>query len=351
MQRSLSFCFQIDVKKEQYPVSQCNPKTDYNNTWIVCDFEILSDDKSDKGITIKSDNELCIQAAFKHNTYRVMPLSDKDTDFVIPAYTPHKKLDEAEFAIHVGLYAGSDDTTVTAITQHNNTTITKKLNKGEVYVNDKDNVDLIGSSVRSSNPVAIFVSHHYQVPGNKGRHCSGHVSPLPRMGRGRGPGPWPLPPATIQVPSKSSLGMIHIIPPIPFEDPNMEFIVSVTPTSDHTLIQYRNASNHERQTVNIGKSLEIHSKSSLLVSCSSPCLVVQYNKVSSKCDKSLPFMLVIPPTSFYKNRFRWSTGTKVSHHARKQQNNYANIIIKKGLFLFKKYNSIYNFKVFYLFII
>ena len=260
-----------------------------------------------------------------------MPLSDKDTDFVIPAYTPHKKLDEAEFAIHV--YAGSDDTTVIATTLHNNKTITKKLNKGEVYVKEKDNVDLTGSSVRSSNPVAIFVSHRYQVPGNKGRHCSGRVSPLPRVGWGRGPGPPPLTQATIQVPSMSSLGMIHIIPPIPFEHPNMEFIVSVTPTSDHTQIQYRNGSNHERQRVN--KSLEIHSKSSLLVSCSSPCLVVQYNKMSSACDKSLPFMLVIPPTSLYKNRFRWSTGIKVSYQARKQQNNYANIIIKKGMFLFK----------------
>ena len=152
-----------------------------------------------------------------------MPVSDKDTDFVILAYTPHKKLDEAEFAIRV--YAGSDDTTVIAITVHNNETITKKLNKGEVYVKEEDNVDLTGSRVRSCKPMAIFVSH--QVPGNKGRPCSGHV--------------------TTQVPSKSSLGMIHIIPPIPFEDPNMEFIVSVTPTSDHTQIQYRNGSNHEQQ--------------------------------------------------------------------------------------------------------
>ena len=259
-------------------------------------------------MTIISDQELCIQATFYHKgTFKVMPLSDKDTNFVIPSYYPYYG---AEFAV----FAGSDNTNIRIRTPHNNNMITERLNKGEVYM-IKGTVDLTGSSVVSNKPVAVFSSVHALIHGS----CSGYM--------------------ITQVPSVSSLGITYVIPQMPFRRTDTRFnFIRVIPATNRTQIQYWSGHQHyKQQTVNASQFLEINIDSSsevMVVHCSSPCLVVQYNHDYNTDGTSSPFMLVIPPTSLYRNRFRWTT--KAAPHIEEYINNYANIIIKRGNFSIPK---------------
>ena len=275
--------------------------------------------KSDAGMTIISDQELCIQATFYHKgTFTVMPLSDNDTNFVIPSYYPYYG---AEFAV----FAGSDNTSIRIRTPHNNNMITERLNKGEVYM-IKGTVDLTGSSVASNKPVAVFSSVHAR---NHGSY-SGYM--------------------ITQVPSVSSLGITYVIPQMPFRRTDTRYnFIRVIPATNRTQIQYWSGhQHHNQQTVNAGRFLEIYTDSSsavMVVHCSSPCLVVQYNlkhKYGYNTDGTYsPFMLVIPPTSLYRNRFRWTT--KAVPHIEEYIDNHANIIIKRGNFSIQKSKKmVYN---------
>ena len=267
-------------------------------------------------MTIISDQELCIQATFYHKgTFKVMPLSDNDTNFVIPSYYPYSGT-YSKFAV----FAGSDNTSIRIRTPHNNNMITERLNKGEVYMT-KGAVDLTGSSVASNKPVAVFSSVHARIHVS----CTGFL--------------------ITQVPSVSSLGIKYIIPPIPFLITYSRInAIRVIPATDQTQIQYWSGQRYDQQTVNAGRFLEINMDSSsevMLVHCTSPCLVVQYNHEYNTDGTSSPFMLVIPPTSLYRNRFRWTT--KAAPHIEEYIDNHANIIIKRGNFSnHKSKKMVYN---------
>ena len=312
---------QIDVRKEYpiinktkvtlYDVSEHNNETQ-PGIWKFNGVEQLlvkESGRSAGGMTILSDQQLCVQATFYYKgSFRVMPLSDQDTHFVIPSYSLHPSTAHSEFAV----FAGTDNTKIRILTPHNNKTITERLNKGEVYMT-KGTVDLTGSSVMSNKPVAVFSSVYGWVPTDTCCACS----------------------MTTQVPSVSSLGMTHIIPPIANRGPYTGFIVRVIPATNHTQIQFWSSlSLYEQHALNAGEFWEFNIKSSsevLVVHCSIPCLVVQYNKGLFIDDTSSQFMLVIPPTNLYRNRFRWTT--KVAPRIEEYINNYANIIIKEGNFL------------------
>ena len=319
------FCVysQVNVMKE-YPIINktkvilCNVSEHNNETqpeiWKLNGVEQLLAEvsgNSDQGMTILSDQQLCVQASFYYKgAFRVMSLSDQDTHFVIPSYSFYPSSTHSEFAV----IAGSDKTKIRILTPHNNKTIrgsTAELNKREVYMT-KDTVDLTGSSVMSNKPVAVFSSVYGWVP----TACS----------------------MTTQVPSVSSLGMTHIIPPIANRGPYTGFIVFIVRviavTNDMQIQFWSSLLHYEQHTLNAGEFWEFKIESSsevLVVCCSSPCLVVQYNKGYFIDDTFSPFMLVIPPTSLYRNRFRWTT--KVAPDIEEFIINYANVIIKEGNFL------------------
>jgi IgGFc binding protein len=92
------------------------------------------------------------------------------------------------------------------------------------------------------------------------------------------------------VPGVSELGRTHIVPPIGGRSVNVGYIVRVVPTKLNTMVTWtssdKNGAAGGPTKVQPGSFLEIDSiltSAAMMIQCSEPCVVMQYNKGKSWC--------------------------------------------------------------------
>ena len=213
------------------------------------------------GIILTSEEDICVHGInFDYMTYggfNAQPLMSFSTSFYIPGYTINSGLSQF-------LIAAFDDQTHVKVTirekgiYQNETDIV--LGKFQTYVFSDPLLDYTGSYIESDKPVGVFAGVDCGKVPIHTEFCDNIV---------------------VGVPPVKSLGNSFIVAPLADRQSDTGYVVRTMATEDNTTI----TNNGETRFLSRGDhwNTDVERSSHIMnISCSRPCLVVQYSKGSSK---------------------------------------------------------------------
>lgn len=254
--------------------------------------------------------------------YMALPLTTTSTSFYIASYTPYPG-SHSTFAV-----AALEDSTCIEIFAVNGSESTRidfvSLNSFEVYNGLSDEIDFTGYMVLSTHPVTVLGGHMCaQVP--VGIMFCDHLSS--------------------QMPPLDEWGTDFIVPGIRGRLNTAGYIMRVLASEDDTEVFINNA-----KVATISRGIQYFEYEAeftyeiLVIRCSAPCLVIQYNvgylyedggnaATSEDKKRTDPYMMIVPSLDHYQTTLRFGTSNFIADELVEEFENHLAIVAptsKKG---------------------
>ena len=266
---------------------------------------------SDRGIHITADDDITVyginRMPYSTDAYVALPLDILNIFHIVMSYTSvSDEKNQSQFAI-VSPYDNVEVTiTPSCVTEGGwraNTSYTITLNKGDVYqVQTFDDLDLTGSVIQSSLPVAVFGGNSCaQVP--VGYNYCDHI--------------------VEQLPPVNTWGRSFLT--VPLEKRAAGDVFRILSSQDNTDIRINGTS---VALLNFGDYYETILTQASQVEASNPVLLMQYS-VGDEYDPQYdangdPFMMLIPPTEQFMSNYSFLTPSEGFPQ------NYLNIVVPQS---------------------
>lgn len=155
-------------------------------------------------------------------------------------------------------------------------------------LNQNANEDMTGYFINATKPIQVLCGHECaNVPSAKMLFCDHMVE---------------------QIPPINQLGTFHVVPPIGGRSASAGYVVRVVSTAAATLVTWTdnlNSTQSGTSTIDPGNFTQIttwNTMRPLIVQCSAPCIVMQYNKGFATISKDVPtdpFMMLTVPSDHF----------------------------------------------------
>ncbi len=240
-----------------------------------------------KSIMLKADVPLFVSIQDADFPATSVPeLKPSDKEFLLVGYEPwYTRMS------YVTVIAVEDDTKVEINIPDMDppkwTATLKKLQTYTLRANKTVVTDFTGGRVVSNKPVTVYAGTQCSKITTDIRYCDGLIKVMPPI---------------------QELGKSHIVPPVPHRADDVDYVVRVIPSKGDTTVQFNET---YKETVKKGSYAEVENlpaSEPTVISCSAPCMVVQFNKgKEADWTSTDPFMSIIPPTDQYTDMFQFST--------------------------------------------
>ena len=266
-----------------------------------------------KGIIVASDYDITVhgynaELGFSDG-FHCFPIKSWALEFYIPAYTP-----QGNSGTQFTLVSSEDTTSVNIFMRDPSGNYyldrTVVINRFQTYSMRSKTVDYTGTQIVADKPISVYAGHECaDVPVGVG-YCNQ---------------------LSVGVPPVNSLGTTFVVPPFSGRGCAAGYVVRVIATRTPTRVS---ASGLESANLTRGAFVDYTSFSSnevLLITCSAPCMVAQFNKgYTADNVQAGPFMMLITPTEGYHRIFTWNTAPRGSHN--EMSANFVNVVVPHGTF-------------------
>ena len=258
-----------------------------------------------KGIYIVTDVEVTVHGVNLQSStsdgFLPIPLEIWLLEFFVIAYVPAYSEHPSQFSV-----VATDADTSVEIFLKNGTSVSVMLSLHQTYT-IISTLDLTGTYVKSNKPIGMYSGVNCANVPVSVRACD-HLA--------------------VAVPPVASLGSEFLVTPIAGRATNVGYIIRIIASKNDTEIS---TTAYASVILNMGEFIEYNIQNSgqaVLINCSKPCLVAQYNKGrTADGHKTDPFMMIVTPFRAYTNRFIWETPPRGNGNSFV---NYVNIIVPSG---------------------
>ncbi|ELU15114.1 hypothetical protein CAPTEDRAFT_228583 [Capitella teleta] len=275
------------------------------------------------GLFVVADNKVSLQLSksvqASSDGYVAIPLTEGSTEFYVASYDPFPG-SHSTYAI-----AALEDNTCVEVYSVNGSQHTRvafvSLDSFEVYNGLSDTTDFTGYHVLSTKPVTVLGGHMCaQVP--KGILFCDHISS--------------------QLPPVEEWGTEFVVPGIRGRRNTAGYIYRVLGSVDDTKVRLDGTA-----VATISRGSQFYEGfvdrtfQSIVISCSQPCLVVQYNvgylydnQEQSSNDQDLkrtdPYMMLIPAMRNYLTTLRFGTANYIADETVQEFENHLALVVPTG---------------------
>ena len=254
-----------------------------------------------KGIYIVTDVEVTVHGvnlqSGTSDGFLPIPLEIWSLEFFVPAYSQRP----SQFSV-----VATDADTSVEIFLKNGTSVSVMLSLHQTYTIISP-LDLTGTYVKSNKPIAMY----------SGVSCANVPVSVLFCDH-----------LAVAVPPVASLGSEFLVTPIAGLATKVGYIIRIMASKNDTEIS---TTAYGSVILNMGEFIEYNIQNSgqaMLINCSKPCLVAQYNKgETADGHQTDPFMMIVTPFRAYTNRFIWETPPRGNGNSFV---NYVNIIVPSG---------------------
>ena len=258
-----------------------------------------------KGIYIVTDVEVTVHGVnlqtYSSDGFLPIPLDIWSLEYFVISYVPAYSQHPSKFSV-----VATDPDTSVEIFLKNGTLLPVMLSLHQTYT-IISTLDLTGTYVKSNKPIAMYSGVNCANVPVSVRACD-HLA--------------------VAIPPVASLGSEFLVTPIAGRATNVGYIIRIMASKNGTEVS-TNA--YGSVTLNMGEFIEyniVNSGQALLVNCTEPCLVAQYNKgTNADGHNTDPFMMIVTPFRAYTTRFIWETPLRANGSPFV---NYVNIIVPSG---------------------